>query len=99
MSFGKSQLSVVEKFVSMFLGERGKTNVQTVLMMFITVVLETFLSPNALMLNAPSSRELERCSRAKNRPAAHTKRILSERSYTFKTPPFFQKRNGTAGVL
>lgn len=63
---------------------------QTVLMMFIRVVLEAFLSPNALMLNAPSSRELERCSRAKNRPEAQTKRILGRRGQTFKKKDFYR---------
>lgn len=55
---------------------------QTVLMMSIRVALEAFLSPNDLMLKAPSKRELERCSRAKNRPKAYSKRILGQRVQT-----------------
>lgn len=51
---------------------------QTLLMMFIRVALEAFLSPNDLMLKAPSKRELERCSRARKRPKAHSKRILCQ---------------------
>lgn len=57
---------------------------QTVLMMFIRVALEDFLSPKVLMLKAPSSREVERCSRAKNRPNAHSKRILGQRGQIVK---------------
>lgn len=53
-------------------------------MMFIRVVLEDFLSPKVLMLKAPSSREVERCSRAKNRPSAHSKRILGQRGQIVK---------------
>lgn len=49
---------------------------QTVLMMFIRVVLEAFLLPNALMLKDPSSREADTCSRVKKRHEAHAKRIL-----------------------
>lgn len=51
-------------------------------MMFIRVALEAFLSPNDLMLKAPSKKELERCSRAKNRTEAHSKRILGQRGET-----------------
>lgn len=58
---------------------------QTVLMMFIRVVLEAFLSPNDLKLKAPSSREVDRCSRAKKRPRAHIERILGQRGQTCYT--------------
>lgn len=54
-----------------------RNDAQTVLMMFISVALEALVSPNDLMLNAPSSSESERRSRAKSRPATHTERILS----------------------
>ncbi len=53
--------------------------IQTSVMMFITVGLEAFVSPNDLMLKAPSSRELETCRRAIKRPKAQTKRILGQR--------------------
>lgn len=51
-------------------------------MMFIRVALEALVSPNDLMLNAPSSSESERRSRARSRPMAHTKRILSQAGCT-----------------
>lgn len=51
-------------------------------MMFIRVALEALVSPNDLMLNAPSSSESERRSRARSRPTAHTERILSQTGYT-----------------
>lgn len=51
-------------------------------MMFISVAFEALVSPNDLMLNAPSSSELERRSRARSRPATHTERIMRQTGYT-----------------
>lgn len=53
-------------------------------MMFIRVTLDAFLSPNILMLKAPSSRELDRCIRTKNRPKVPTKCILHQNSKTLQ---------------
>lgn len=52
-------------------------------MMFIRVVLEDFLSPNDLILKAPSSKAEDTCSRATKRPKPHTKRILGLRGQIF----------------
>lgn len=54
-------------------------HLQTLLMMFMRVTLEAFVSPNVLMLKAPSSKECEICSRATNRPRIHATRILIQR--------------------
>lgn len=51
-------------------------------MMFIRVALEALVSPNDLMLNAPSSSESERLSRARSRPTANTECILSQAGCT-----------------
>lgn len=48
-------------------------------MMSMRVALEAFLSPNDLMLKAPSSREADRCSRTDKTANAHTQRILGQR--------------------
>lgn len=63
--------------------ENQTVEYQTLLMRFIKVVLEAFLSPNDLMLKAPSSRGADRWSKVINRPKAHTTRILVQRGQTW----------------
>ena len=63
--------------------DTSKKRMQTVLMWFITAGFEAFVGPNDWMLKAPSSREVDRCSRAKKRPKVHSKRILGQRGQIF----------------
>lgn len=49
----------------------------TVLMMFIRVALEAFVSPNVLMLNAPINKELPSSARARIATTATTTLILA----------------------
>lgn len=65
-----------------YLPKRGKF--QTLVMMFIRVVLEALVSPKDLMLKAPSSSELERCSKVRKSPKVPTKCILHQTGYMLK---------------